>query len=100
MSPQRHKKATTWINLNTVITSLCTAALVWVGTGQVKMYNAILLQPKIDEKQTLDISNIAGDVKELKSATADMKNQQTVLGGKVFFLEAMLPDKNQFKIKH
>lgn len=95
--PQQPKN-TTWINLNTVITSLCTAALIWVGNGQVKMYNAIQMQPKIDEVQTNSINILVSDLKELKADHEKTKNDQTRLGGRVSLLEALLPDPKQFKI--
>lgn len=96
---QQQKRISKWININTLITGICTAVLIWVGSGMRKMYNAQLMQPKIDEVQTAAIINIISDVKELKAATEQIRNEQTRMGGKLIYLEAILPDKNQFKIK-
>jgi len=100
MSPQaQQKKETRLININTVVTGACTAALLWVGGWQVKMYNAWVMQPKINEQQTAAIVNIIQDIKELRAATDGVKNEQTKFAGRLIYLEAIMPDKNQFKVK-
>lgn len=92
MTAQQQKKATTLININTVATTICTAAIIWFGTTVNKMRNDLLLQPKIDEIQTSAILILTTKDKEQET---DLKNHSE----RIIKLEAMLPDKNQFKIK-
>jgi len=100
MTAQQHeKKSTFWNKLSTAAATICTTAIIWFGSYQVKIYNALLLQPKIDETQTAAIINIIADIKELKASHEFIRNEQTRLGGKIIYLEAIMPDKNQFKVK-
>lgn len=89
---QQQKKTTTLINVNTVATTICTAAIIWFGTEINKLRNDRLLQPKIDEVQTSAILILTNRDKEQEG---DLKNHSE----RLIKLEAILPDKNQFKIK-
>lgn len=89
---QQQKKVTKWLNVNTVITSICTAVLMYVGAGMNKVYKQLSNQPGVDEKQTSAIVNLISDVKETKAETK--KNTESIIK-----LEAILPDPNQFKVK-
>lgn len=99
MTAQQEKKSTFWSKVSTGAATICTTAIIWFGSYQVRIYNAILLQPKIDETQTAAILNIIADIKDLKGQTEFIKNEQTRQAGKIIYLEAIMPDKNQFKIK-
>lgn len=88
----QEKKSTKWINVNSVITTVCTAVLFWVGTGVYKLYDQLNKQPGIDEKQNTAIVTL---ITENKEQETDIKNH----GERLIKLEAILPDKNQFKIK-
>lgn len=96
---QQARKQMIWSKITTVALGLCTSVLVWVGSYQVKMYNAWILQPKINEQQTAAILNIISDIKDIRVETSAIKNEQTRMGGKIIYLEAIMPDKNQFKIR-
>lgn len=100
--PQKmtQQKAVKWINVNSILTVVCTSVIFWVGKNQVKMYDALLLQPQVDQTQTTEINRLAIDIKNLQAADEGIKNEQTRMGGKLIYLEAILPDPNQFKIKH
>lgn len=89
---QQQKKASTLINLNTVVTAICTATIIWFGTEINKMRNDLLIQPKIDETQTSAILILTNRDKEQET---DIKNHNE----RIIKLEAILPSKDQFKIK-
>jgi len=88
----QEKKSTKWINLNSVITTVCTAVLIYVGAGVSKLYKQLSNQPNIDEKQTTAIVSLINENKEQGEA---IKNHEK----SIIKLEAILPDPNQFKVK-
>jgi len=92
MTTQQVKKSTKWINVNSVITSICTAVLIYVGAGINKVYKQLSNQPNIDEKQTTAIVSL---INENKEQAADIKKHEK----SIIKLEAILPDENQFKVK-
>ena len=89
---QQKKTGTTLININTVVTGICTAVLIWFGGKLNKVYDAILLQPGIDQVQTSAISNLISIESEQNKS---LKN----LNDRLIIVEAILPDKRQFKIR-
>lgn len=96
---QQTKKQIIWSKILTAALGVFSTVLIWFGNWQVKVYNATLLQPRTDQQQTSAIVNIISEMKELKSDVAEIKNEQTRQGGKIIYLEAIMPDKNQFKVK-
>lgn len=70
-----------------------------MGAGIKGMYNDLKRQPFVDEKQNASISALAAEVGKLKEDNERVKNEQTRMGGKLIYLEAIIPDKNQFVIK-
>ena len=64
------QKSVKWINVNSVITTVCTAVLIWVGVGVNKLYNQIKDQPGIDEKQNNRIESLQ---KNLAERTVDIE---------------------------
>lgn len=96
---QQTKKQIIWNKILTAALGVFSTVLIWFGNWQVKVYNATLLQPKTDQQQTTAIVGLIGELKELRSDVNVIKNEQTRQGGKIIYLEAIMPDRNQFKIK-
>lgn len=88
-----------WVNWNSVITTVCTGAILWMGAGIREIYNDLKKQPYVDERQNMSILSLVSDLGKIKSDNENIKNELTLQGGKIIYLEAILPDKNQFKIK-
>ncbi len=96
---QQTKKFATYINWNSVITGVCTSAILWMGAGIRGMYNDLKNQPIINERQDTKIANAVSEIDKLKAQVGSISNEQIRQGGKLIYLEAIMPDKNQFKIK-
>lgn len=84
------------ININTIVTTLVggviTAAVLWAGSGFKAAYDQLHKQPMIDAAQDVQISAMGGTVKVIS-------DNFSTLGNRISYLEAILPDKQQFKIK-
>jgi hypothetical protein len=86
------QKNTKWININSILTTLCTATILWAGSVANKLYNQIKDQPKINEVQTSAILILTKRDEEQEANLRDHNDR-------IIKLEAILPNKNQFQIK-